>query len=179
MQACSPATTAVRVLGIDPGLRRTGYAILGFTSSGGARVREAGVVRLDTAAALELRLVELERAIQELIELHKPHVLACEQLYAHYKHPRTALLMSHARGVILAAAARNGLAVVHVGATLSKKLLTGNGHASKLQMQRAVAMTLCLSTLPTPHDVADALAIGLCGWQIWSGAATRRAAVLR
>lgn len=153
------------VLGVDPGLRRTGYALLAVRNGDYDRCEliDAGIVRLDAVAPLAHRLLELEADLQELIRRHRPFLLACEELYSHYKHPRTAILMGHARGVILALAARNGLLIEPVPATQAKKLLTGNGHASKTQMQRAVAATLCLTALPEPHDVADAIAIGLCG----------------
>ena len=151
------------ILGIDPGLLRTGYAFLCPRATGDATLVEAGIVRLNPKQALELRLAELERNLDELIRAHQPHTLACEQLYSHYKHPRTAILLGHARGVILALAARHGLTVLPVAATHVKKLLTGNGHAGKVQMQRAVAAALQLLKLPEPHDVADAIAIALCG----------------
>ena len=160
------AAGAVRrrpILGIDPGLQRTGYAFLCQRITGDVRLIEAGIVRLNPKQTLELRLVELERSLDELIRAHQPIVLACEQLYSHYKHPRTAILMGHARGVILALAARHGLAVLPMASTNVKKLLTGNGHAGKVQMQRAVAAALQLLKLPEPHDVADAIAIALCG----------------
>lgn len=131
-----------------------------------ARLVEAGVVRLSRPAPLAERLLELERSLVTLIRTHRPTLLACEELYAHYRHPRTAVLMAHARGVILAQAARSGLAIVSVAATNAKKLLTGSGHASKPQMQRAVAAALHLLVLPEPHDVADAIAIALCGLRL-------------
>jgi crossover junction endodeoxyribonuclease RuvC len=152
------------VLGIDPGLQRTGYAILRATGvANRTRLIEAGVVSLNARLTLERRLIELERGLDELIAAHKPAALACEQLYAHYKHPRTAILMGHARGVILALAARRGIGVIHIASTHVKKFLTGSGHAGKAQIQRAVATTLGLPRLPEPHDVADAIAIALCG----------------
>lgn len=155
---------AAPVLGIDPGLRRTGYAFVS-TDNPTARVRllEAGLIRLNPRQPLEERLVELEAGLSELLTAHQPTVLACEQLYAHYKHPRTAILMGHARGVVLALAARRKMRVVHVAATHVKKYVTGRGHAGKSQMQRAVAAALGLRVLPEPHDVADAIAIALCG----------------
>jgi len=85
--------------------------------------------------------------------------VAVEQLYAHYKHPRTAILMGHARGVILLAAAQRGVPVTSLASTMVKRTITGNGHASKGQVQRAVAMLCKLAKPPEPPDVADAIAI--------------------
>lgn len=161
------------ILGIDPGLRRTGYALLaGATGGTGGRLREAGLISLDANAPVASRLLELEQGLARLIATHEPACLACEELYAHYKHPRTAILMAHARGVVLCAAARAGLEIISVGATHMKKHLTGSGRAGKPQVQRAVAMMLGLPRLPEPHDVADAIALALCGLQM------RRADVL-
>jgi crossover junction endodeoxyribonuclease RuvC len=155
------------ILGVDPGLRCTGYAVLTTaTGDAEARVVEAGAVKLDGKQPLAQRLLELQDCIDELIRAHRPTTLACEQLYSHYKHPRTAILMAHARGVVLAQAARRGLEIVPVPATRAKKLLTGSGRAGKAQIQRAVAKTLGLPRLPEPHDVADALAIALCGLRL-------------
>lgn len=160
----APATTRSLTLGVDPGLQRTGYALVIDADRGRpARLVEAGVVRLRARRTLEQRLVELEAELSEILALHQPAVLVCEQLYAHYRHPRTAILMGHARGVILALAARRGVPILHVASTFVKKHLTGSGHAGKHQVQRAVAATLGLLRLPEPHDVADAIAIALCG----------------
>jgi len=89
-------------------------------------------------------------------------VCAVEQLYSHYKHPRTAILMGHARGVILLVARRHGVRVEQFAANRIKQSLTGHGHASKEQMQRAVQSLWNLPEPPDPPDVADALAIALC-----------------
>ncbi len=167
-------TNATALLGIDPGLQRTGYAVLLVgTELDSAHLIEAGVVRLARDAPLADRLLELETGLADVIDQHRPAAVACEELYAHYKHPRTAILMAHARGVILALAARRGLPLVSIAATNVKKLLTGSGHASKRQMQQAVAATLCLPRLPEPADVADAIAIAL------AGARLRRALALK
>ncbi len=157
------------VLGIDPGLQRTGYALL--APGGGPReatLVEAGVIRLPRNLSLGARLVELESSLEALIATHRPGALVCEELYAHYRHPRTAILMGHARGVVLLIAARAGLTLVAVAATNAKKLLTGSGRAGKRQMQRAVAATLGLPALPEPSDVADAIAIALCGARLFA-----------
>ncbi len=168
------------VLGIDPGLERTGYALLADAAGGReARLIEAGVVRLPRTQSLEARLVHLQDSLHTLIRTHGPALLACEELYAHYRHPRTAILMGHARGVILAAAARDGLDVLSIAATHVKKVLTGSGHAAKHQVQFAVAALLRLPQLPEPPDVADAIAIALCGLRLrrmpgWAGSAGGR-----
>lgn len=155
------------VLGVDPGLERTGYAFLSeATPPREAHLIEAGLVRLNRRRPLEQRLLHLDESLEILVESHHPRLLVCEELYAHYRHPRTAILMAHARGVILALAARCGLDVLPVAATHVKKVLTGSGRASKSQVQRAVAATLGLPTIPEPHDVADAIAIALCGLRL-------------
>jgi len=163
------------VLGVDPGLLRTGYALLDRAGAPReARLIEAGVIRLPREHSLPGRLIELEKSLETIIGSARPDILACEELYAHYRHPRTAILMAHARGVILALAARCGLRVLPVAATNVKKLLTGNGHAGKRQVQAAVAATLGLPALPEPPDVADAIAIALCGLRLWQAETLER-----
>lgn len=151
----------MRILGIDPGLRLTGYGVIDFDAMR-PRLVDGGVIRLDARQSIAQRLVELERELQSLIEEHHPQRVAVEQLYAHYAHPRTAILMGHARGVILLAAARAGVAVDEYPANRIKQSLTGHGHASKRQVQRTIQSTWQLGRLPEPPDVADALAVALC-----------------
>jgi crossover junction endodeoxyribonuclease RuvC len=160
----SSSSSGSRILGIDPGLQTTGYAVL-ETRGGGPRVREAGVIRgADGRAATDLaqRLRHLYDGIVEVLEQFQPNVVVVEQLFAHYDHPRTAILMAHARGVLLLAAAQRGLPVVSYNATRIKKTVTGNGRASKEQVQRTIQRELGLAHLPEPPDVADALAVALC-----------------
>jgi crossover junction endodeoxyribonuclease RuvC len=147
------------VLGIDPGLDRTGYAVLEMSPW---RVLDAGLIRTSPRQPLADRLTEIGEGLADILAEHEVDVVAVEELYSHYKHPRTAILMGHARGVILWTAAKRGLEVVSLSATMIKKSLTGNGHASKVQMQRAAMATLGLRKLPEPADVADALAAAFC-----------------
>ncbi|MCP4591707.1 MAG: crossover junction endodeoxyribonuclease RuvC [bacterium] len=149
------------VCGIDPGLNITGYGLL-RSGGGGLSVVDAGVCRSSASDPLERRLADIEADVAELFTQHSPAVVAVEKLYAHYKHPRTAVVMGHVRGVILAAAARCGIEVRGYNATQIKRYLTGNGRASKRQVQQAVMRELRLATLPEPADVADALAVALC-----------------
>ena len=88
--------------------------------------------------------------------------MVVEQLFSHYRHVRTAILMGHARGVVLLAGARGKVALDELAATEVKKAITGHGHASKEQVQLAVMSQLNLPEPPSPPDVADALAIALC-----------------
>lgn len=156
----------MRTIGIDPGLRITGYACV----DAGPSLVEAGVFRLVSAReratgqarSIADRLVELERDVSDLISRLTPGVIAVEGLFAHYKHPATAIAMGHARGVILLAARRAGLDLVELKPAAVKKFMTGSGNARKPQMQAAVRDRLRLARAPEPHDVADAIALALC-----------------
>jgi crossover junction endodeoxyribonuclease RuvC len=151
----------MKVLGIDPGLNTTGYGVLDFVA-GQPRLVEAGVVRSKASGSLGERVKEIHDGVADIIGSLRPEVLAIEELYSHYDRPTTAILMGHARGVIVLAAAEAGIPVVNYPATQIKKTITGNGHAAKWQMQEAVRRELNLQALPEPPDVADALAIAMC-----------------
>ncbi len=157
----------MRVLGIDPGLRLTGYACIE-----GTRVKpsiiEAGVIRLDASDAsnpsesIPRRLLELEGDLRELIERVMPEVVAVEGLFVHQKHVNTAVKMAHARGVMLLTIRRAGLRLVELKPMEIKTSLTGSGRANKAQVQEVVRRDFGLAEAPKPADVADALAIALC-----------------
>jgi crossover junction endodeoxyribonuclease RuvC len=151
----------MRILGIDPGLKITGYGILDWRPIRPQLV-DGGVIRLQPKTPLADRLVELESELESLLAEYKPDVCAVEQLYAHYAHPRTAILMGHARGVIILVARKHGVSVEQFAANRIKQSLTGHGHASKVQMQRAVQSQWNLPKIPEPPDVADALAVAFC-----------------
>jgi crossover junction endodeoxyribonuclease RuvC len=165
--AAAPAATAsaipvpLCVLGVDPGLNCTGYGVL-EVRPGAIGLREAGVIRTLASADLAARLAEIHQGIGEVLAAFRPAALALEQIYSHYQHPRTSVLMAHARGVICLAAAQAGIPLAHYAATQVKKTLTGSGRAGKPQMQRAVCRELGLTAPPEPPDVADALALALC-----------------
>lgn len=151
-----------RVLAIDPGLRKTGYAVVQLADGAfEPTLSEAGVLALDAQKSIPHRLAQLYHDLSALIEEHNPHRVAVENIYAHYKHPRTAILMAHARGVILLCAQQRSLDIENLAATEIKNAITGNGHASKQQMQQAVQRQCRLPQLPEPPDVADAIGIAL------------------
>jgi crossover junction endodeoxyribonuclease RuvC len=147
-------------------LHISGYAVL---EAGGRNpvLKEAGIIRGEGGAAdMALRLRSLYAGLVEVMEQFRPSVMAVEQLYAHYKHPRTAILMGHARGVLFLAAAVRDIPVVSYNATRIKKTVTGNGRAPKDQVQRTVQRELGLAKMPDPPDVADALAVALCHFHV-------------
>lgn len=151
----------MRILGIDPGLKATGYGVVEM-AGGRTSVVEAGVIRTREKDAMAQRLREIYAGLEQVIEDTGPQEVVVESLYSHYKHPRTAILMGHARGVAYCVAAEKGLNVLSYSATRIKKSLVGSGHATKQQMQKCIGVFLGLDQLPGPPDVADALAVALC-----------------
>jgi len=151
-----------RVLGIDPGLQITGYGVVEIVDGQiEPRLVDAGVFRLNAKLTIPDRLVDLHNDLNELLDEAQPDEMAVEKLYAHYKHPRTAILMGHARGVIMLCAKLRGIPVHDLPSTEVKKAITGYGHASKLQMQQSIQHQCKLAALPEPPDVADAIAVAL------------------
>lgn len=151
----------MRILGIDPGLQICGYACLEANGNENTLI-EAGVLKTETDAAIETRLNGIAEDIKALLKKFRPQVVAVEELYSHYAHPKTAILMGHARGVILQTCAKAAIDVRSFSATRIKKSLTGNGRASKEQVQRTIQTFLSLPELPQPPDVADAIAVAMC-----------------
>ncbi len=115
-----------------------------------------------SAVSVSARLVELDRDFREALGRLEPGLVAVESLFAHYKHPATAIVMGHARGVLLLAIRQAGCRLVELKPNEVKKSITGHGHATKAQMQSAVQGVFGLAELPSPPDIADALAIALC-----------------
>lgn len=150
-----------RILGIDPGLLRTGYGII---ESDGAHLRlvEGGILRAKTTDPFPKRLQDLHDGLAEVIRDEKPDLVVIEDLFSTYAHPRSALLMAHARGVLMLAAQEAGLPVHSFTPNEIKQVVTGNGHATKANVQAAVKARLRLQTQLHPPDLADALAIAIC-----------------
>ena len=154
----------MRIMGVDPGLRITGY---GVVETPGSTLVEAGCLRLDERSSVSDRLLELEVDVEKLLTRFRPDAVAVEIVFAHYKHPATAVVMAHARGVLLLCVRRANLPLIELRPTEIKKSLTGHGHASKEQMQDGVMARLNLAARPEPPDVADAIAIALCAQVRW------------
>lgn len=153
----------MRVVGIDPGLRLTGYACVELRPGASEpSLVEAGVIRLRPKDPVVARLRVLHEELGALLDELRPERVAVEEVFAHVDHVRTAIVMGHGRGVVLLAAALRDLAVDEFAPAEIKKALTGRGQASKEQMQRAVMHQFSLRAVPEPPDVADAIAIAAC-----------------
>lgn len=151
----------MKILGVDPGLIRTGYGLVSAKSTEKMSFVEAGVIKTDSHDNISTRLKCIYKNLSDIIKEHKPDVMVIEKLYSHYKHPVTSLLMGHARGVICLAAGVNNIGLINYGATRIKKAVTGNGRATKHQVQRTVKSYLGLRSNPEPVDITDALAMAI------------------
>jgi len=151
------------VLGVDPGLSHTGFAILQRDGKRNVpQVLESGFLAPPRREELGARLDVLFHELQEVITRHQPQVMVLEDVFSTFAHPRSAILMAHGRGVLLLAAEQQGVPVCHFSPNEVKQVIAGNGHASKEMMQSAVQKRLRLEQTPSPHDVADAIAIAFC-----------------
>jgi len=159
-----------RILGVDPGLRTTGYGLVDV-SAGATKLVEAGVIQPRVDAPLERRLAELHGAMQEIVRALHPDCMVVEELWTGYRNPSTAVLMGHARGVLCLAGGQNGVEVQTLAHALVKRALVGSGAARKEQVKKMVAQLLGLRALPQPDDVSDALALAIAyGLRVRNGA---------
>ena len=156
-----PDLVAGRVLGIDPGLTRCGYAVLEAGPAGSARAIAIGVLRTDTASDVAERLAVLHLDFLSLLDEYRPAAVAVEKVFFQ-TNVRTAISVAQASGVILAGAAGRGCAVAQYTPSQVKDTVAGWGGADKEQVQKMVQMRLGLASTPRPADAADAAAIGLC-----------------
>ena len=150
---------AIRILGVDPGLRNTGWGLIEVVGSRLTYVR-CGSIHTDTGVALAERLAIIHRSLSEVIESDLPQEGAVEETFVN-RDPQSALKLGQARGVALAALSLGGLLVAEYAANLIKKTVVGAGHAEKEQVQMMVKMLLPTSQAKTP-DAADALAVAIC-----------------
>ena len=156
-----PTAHPPRCLGLDPGLGRTGYAVLEYTAAG-PRLVEGGVLRSNPDDPLADRVAEIGAGVRELIREFAPRVIAVEQVFAHGRNFQSSLKLAHCRGAILLVAGDENVPVVPLAPTAIKVRTTGSGKADKTQMQRAVTAELRLPGVLEPNDVADAAAAALC-----------------
>ena len=162
----------MRIFGIDPGSARTGY---GCVERVGSRQRLiiCGSLAGSPRAAFPDKLKAIHSGLVALLDRHRPDCVAVESIF-HAKNVRSALKLGHARGVVLLAAAEAGLPVVEYAPAEIKRAVVGYGRAEKHQVQQMVKLLLGLDKPPTPHDVADALAVAICHLQSSTGAIADR-----
>lgn len=149
----------MRVLGLDPGLRHTGWGVVDVSGNRLVHVAD-GTVDSDDKAALSDRLVQLHDGLVAVIDRFAPDEAAVEETFVN-KNPTSTLKLGLARGVVLLVPARAGLAVAEYGANHVKKSVVGAGHAQKSQVQAMVRMLLPGANISSA-DAADALAVAIC-----------------
>ena len=148
------------VLGVDPGTAVTGYGVVERPDAGPSRLVECGVIRPPARAPLATRLDALFEELTALAARHRPAVLAVENVFVAHN-ARSALILGHARGVILLAGARAGVTIAEYAPREIKAAVAGTGAATKTQVQLMVARLLRLKSVPKPADAADGVAVAL------------------
>lgn len=148
------------ILGVDPGITSTGYAIL-HVEDGTPRLFDYGNIQTKQTALFPFRLKTIYDGIKQIIEKYKPDTLALEEVIFS-KNIQIALKMGHARGVTLLAAVNQGISIAEYSPREIKLAITGNGAASKRQVQKMVSQLLNLHELPASYDVTDAIAAAIC-----------------
>jgi len=150
----------MRILGIDPGLITTGYGIVDI-KAGNVKILEAGTIEPDAKAPFAERLLKIHQHTTTILQEHHPDVVVLEKLYAHYKHPATAPVLGHVRGVICLSVAQQKIKLVEQSVKRIRKALTGNGNATKVQCQEFVKRLLNIKSAGFKLDASDALSLAL------------------
>jgi crossover junction endodeoxyribonuclease RuvC len=153
----------MRILGVDPGLKATGYGLIELCSPDRYQMRllEAGTIEPKTKEELQNKLQKIYTCLNEIILQYSPDVMVLEKLYSHYRHPTTACLLGHVRGVILLVSAHNKLKAVEHSVKRIRKSLSGNGNASKQQIREVVMHILKIKSDNLTLDASDAIALAL------------------
>jgi crossover junction endodeoxyribonuclease RuvC len=165
----------VRIFGIDPGSHRTGYGCVERIGSRHALVI-CGSLSGPSRATFPDKLNAIHEGLTALLTRHRPDCVAIEDIFyqRHARTARSALKLGEARGVALLAASEAGVPVVSYAPAAIKRAIVGYGRAEKHQVQHMVKLLLGLDRPPTPHDVADALAVALCHLQSSTGTISER-----
>ena len=162
----------VRVLGIDPGLTRCGIGVVDVAGNRTATLVEVGVVRSSPELPLEQRLLLLSRGLEDMMDRHRPDVVAIERVFAQ-NNVGTVMGTAQISGVALLLAAQRGLTVTLHTPSEVKAAITGYGSADKKQVGTMVARILGLAEIPKPADAADALALAIChAWRTGAAGGT-------
>ena len=166
----------MKVLGVDPGTAATGYGVVVRKDGGAVSLVECGVIRTSTGEELPVRLREIRDGLAEVMERHRPDVVAVESIF-YGKNVRSTVMLGHARGVVLLAAAERGLDVADYTPSEIKNAVVGTGRGTKEQVQFMVKQLLRLKEVPKPADAADGVAVALCHMNTGRMAALAKARV--
>ena len=150
----------MRILGVDPGLITTGYGVVDVVA-GKIKVVEAGTIKPSPRDAFERRIAKVHEHIAAIINAHQPDKVVLEKLYAHTKHPATACVLGHVRGVICLAVSASDTPLVEESVKRIRKALLGNGNAAKPQVREFVKRLLNMQKTEMGLDTSDALALAL------------------
>ena len=148
------------IIGIDPGLVNTGYGIISIQRNNPSII-DFGIIKPNSREVISKRLFTIFSDVSELIELYKPDVFSIEEVF-YSKNFKSALMLGHARGAAILAAAKYNLPVFEYSAKKVKQSITGNGNADKTQLQYMIKQIFKLKQIPSPLDASDALGIALC-----------------
>ena len=151
----------MKVLGVDPGTAATGYGVVVRGDGGAVSLVECGVIRTSANEEMPVRLKEIRDGLAEVMARHRPDVVAVESIF-YGKNVRTTVMLGHARGVVLLAAAEAGLEVADYSPSEVKNAIVGTGRGTKEQVQFMVKKLLRLKEVPKPADAADGVAVALC-----------------
>jgi len=145
----------MRILGIDPGLNITGYGVIELKDKR-VHLIEAGVIKTQVSSGIKNRLHKIHKGLSDLIREQKPQIMVLEKLYTHYRHPTTACLLGHVRGVICLLSAQENLDFFEYSPKRVRKSIVGQGNASKLQVRRMMEIFFRLKEDSLPLDTSDA-----------------------
>ena len=150
----------MKIIGIDPGLACMGFGVIEVVNNN-LNLIDYGTVKTDSKESLNIRLNTIYDDLKYIIKKYKPKVMSVEQIF-YGKNVKSALLLGHSRGIPLLLSAKFRLALYEFSARRIKQSLTGNGNATKEQVQFMVKNLLSIDEVPNPTDASDALAAAIC-----------------
>jgi len=150
----------LKIIGIDPGLRCTGFGIIDSLNNK-LEVIDFGIIKTDSKDSLSKRLKTIYNDIKEIIEMHRPSIMSIEEIF-YGKNVKSALLLGHARAIPMVVSANYDMPLYEFSSRRIKQSITGNGNATKEQVQFMVQKILLMDNMPEPLDASDALATAIC-----------------
>ncbi len=153
------------IIGIDPGIADTGYGVINKKNNNSLACLDYGSIKTKSTLDLGARLNILHSELDKIIKKYKPRKIAVEQLFF-CNNAKTALIVGHARGVILLTIKQNKIPLTELTPLQIKQSVSTYGKATKTQVQKMIKLILNLKEIPKPDDAADALAAAICATNI-------------